>query len=73
MDTAGYPTMEYNFIRSLVVNNKKKSDHIIDTWDCFREKGPNTHVFSFLYSRSLKCSPHIASYALRIGVSVIEL
>ena len=34
--------------------------------------------FNFLskYSRSLKCPlqcPHIASYALRIGVSVIEL
>ena len=27
----------------------------------------------FLYSRSLKCPLHIASYALRIGMSVMEL
>ena len=27
----------------------------------------------FFYSRSLKCPLHIASYALRIGVSVMEL
>ena len=26
----------------------------------------------FIYSRSLKCPLHIASYALRIGVSVME-
>ena len=42
----------------------------------FREKGPNTYFFNisnFLYSRSLKCLLHIASYALRIGVSAIEL
>ena len=36
-----------------------------------------SYVFSrfliFLYSRSLKCPLHIASYALRIGVSVMEL
>ena len=37
-----------------------------------------SHMFSqdrnsFLYARSLKCPLHIASYALRIGVSVIEL
>ena len=27
----------------------------------------------FLYSRSLKCPLHIASYAPRIGISVMEL
>ena len=27
----------------------------------------------FLYSRSLKCPLHIASYTLKIGVSVMEL
>ena len=36
-----------------------------------------SHVFSrfnfFLYSRSLKCLLHIASYALGIGVSVMVL
>ena len=45
-------------------------------WDCVSEKGPNACFFKisiFLYSRSLKCPLHIASYALRIGVSVMEL
>ena len=48
-------------------------------WDHFREKGPNACFFkiSFFfccwYSENLKCSLHIASYALRIGVSVMEL
>ena len=49
---------------------------IIIIWDCFRKKGPNACFFKisiFLYSRSLKCPLHIASYALRIGVSVIKL
>ena len=41
-------------------------------------KSDLTHVFSrfslllFLYSRSLKCPLRIASYALRIGVSVMD-
>ena len=35
----------------------------------WREKGPN----AFLYSRSQKCPLHIASYALRNGVSLMEL
>ena len=31
------------------------------------------HVFKIFYSRSSKFSLHIASYALRIGVSVMEV
>ena len=48
-------------------------------WDHFHEKGSTTCrsllyvVQFFIYSRSLKCPLHIASYALRIGVSVMEL
>ena len=42
-----------------------------------REKGPKACFFFkislFLYSGSLKCPLHIASYALRIGVSLMEL
>ena len=37
-------------------------------WDCFCEKGPNA-----CFSRSLKCRLHIASYTLRIRISVMEL
>ena len=42
------------------------------------EKGPNTCFFKDFnfcldFSRSLKCPLHIASYAMRIGVSVMEL
>ena len=36
-------------------------------------KKERMHVFQIFYSRSLKCPLHIASYALRIGVSVMEL
>ena len=32
-----------------------------------------THVFSRFKKRSVKCPLHIASYALRIGISVMEL
>ena len=36
--------------------------------------GPNTCFFQdFKFLLSLKCPLHIASYALRIGVSVVEL
>ena len=44
-------------------------------WDRFREKGPNAWFFkisNFWIFKSLKCPLHIASYALRIGVSVME-
>ena len=34
-------------------------------WDRFHEKGPNACF--------LKCPLHTASYALRIGVSIMEL
>ena len=53
----------------------------IDKWDRFHEKGPKACFFFvffsrfeiLLYSRSQKCPLHFASYALRIGVSVMEL
>ena len=44
--------------------------------DHFRKMGPNACFFKiskFLYSRSLKYPLHIASYTLRIRVSVMEL
>ena len=48
-------------------------------WDRFREKGPNTCFFQdfnfyllLIFYRSLKCPLHVASYALRIRVSVME-
>ena len=56
------------------IGNRLLSDSY-DIWDHFREKGPNACFsrFHFLkYSRSLKCPLHIASYALRIGVSIME-
>ena len=37
------------------------------------EKGKKCMFSRFFYSRSLKCPLHIASYTLRIGVSVMEL
>ena len=41
-------------------------------WDRFQEKESNG-LFMISYSKSLKCSLHIASYILRIGVWVMEL
>ena len=50
---------------------------LLELYGIVSAKRDLTHVFStfqiFLYSRSLKCPLHIASYALRIGVSVMEL
>ena len=48
---------------------------VIMHMDRFREKGPNAWFFkisNFWIFKSLKCPLHIASYALRIGVSVVE-
>ena len=49
----------------------------IHTYRIVSAKRDLMHVFSrfqiLLYSRSLKSPLHIASYALRIGVSVMEL
>ena len=54
----------------------KKQIYTMYIWDHFCEKGPNAYFFKisiFQYSRSLKCLLHIAFYAMRIGVSVMEL
>ena len=52
----------------------------ISTWNCSAKKDlmhvfSKISIFGFDFSRSLKCPLYIASYdfALRIGVSVMEL
>ena len=67
--------VEYLYVYKIKLNRhsrdismQKSSIHM----DCFHKKGPNTCLFKMplcIYSRSLKCPLHIASYALRIGVS----
>ena len=50
---------------------------MFNTWDCFHEKGRNTFFSRFhvlhIHSSALKCPLHIASYTLRIRVSVVNL
>ena len=41
--------------------------------DCFCEKGPNAYFSSFQMFRYSRSPLHIASYALRIEVSVMKL
>ena len=49
--------------------------YAVHVWDRFREMGSNACFFQDFnfFDRSLKCLLHIASYALRIEVLVMEL